>query len=119
MKISESILIISLIGISLTMTSCEKMELPVEVPTCVEKQIKQIEKEKESSAPRQVWKWEVDGDTYFYITSNCCDQFNFLYDENCEVVCAPDGGFTGAGDGKCPEFSEEIVKTLVWEKEDE
>ena len=77
--------------------------------------IDDIEKEEVRNPPTKVWKWEVDGSTYYYITSDCCDQYNYLYDENCNVVCAPDGGFTGTGDGNCPVFIEQIVSTLIWE----
>ena len=99
------------------LSSCEKLNLAVDVPSCVEEKIRDIEKADLQNPPAQVWKWEVDGNTYFYITSDCCDQFNYLYDEDCNVVCAPDGGFTGNGDGNCPDFNGEIVKTLVWEDE--
>ena len=44
-----------------------------------------------------------------------CDQFNYLYDSDCNIICAPDGGFIGTGDGKCPDFIEPIKKTLIWE----
>ena len=63
----------------------------------------------------KVWKWSVDGSEYFYITSGCCDQFNYLYNKKCNEVCAPDGGFAGIGDGNCPTFEGEISKSLVWE----
>jgi len=43
------------------------------------------------------------------------EEFNFLYDDNCKKVCAPDGGFSGAGNGNCPDFQGTIERTLVWE----
>jgi Domain of unknown function (DUF6970) len=95
-------------------SSCEKSNLKVAVPSCVEKKIREIKRQEMWNPPAQVWKWEVDGKTYFYFTSDCCDQFNLLYDENCNLVCAPDGGFTGSGDGNCPDFEGNIVKALVW-----
>jgi hypothetical protein len=44
----------------------------------------------------------IDGQTYYYTTSPCCDLLNPLYDAQGKFVCAPDGGFTGRGDGRCP-----------------
>ena len=86
-----------------------------DLPTCIENKIDEILTNEVSNPPTQVWKWEVDDKTYYYITADCCDQYNILYSENCDAICAPDGGLTGEGDGKCPEFNEEIVKTLVWQ----
>ena len=98
-------------------TSCKKLDLEVKVPNCVETKIKKIKKEKVYNPPAQVWKWEVDGNEYYMFTSDCCDQFDYLYDDNCDKVCAPSGGITGAGDGNCPEWTGAITKTLVWEDE--
>ena len=41
----------------------------------------------------------------YYMISECCDKFNYLYSEDHQIICAPDGGFTGKGDGKCEDFS--------------
>lgn len=88
-----------------------------ELPKCVMDKIENIKSQQVWSPPAEVWKWEVDGDVYYYFTSNCCDQFNILYNQDCKRVCAPDGGFTGSGDGMCPDFQGEIKKTLVWKDE--
>ena len=85
------------------------------LPACIENKIAELLSNEVANPPTQVWKWEVDGKIYFYITADCCDQYNMLYSENCEIVCAPDGGLTGEGDGNCPDFKGEIVKTLVWQ----
>jgi len=54
------------------------------------------------------------GKTYFYIPPYCCDMFGDLYDDTCNLICHPDGGFSGIGDGSCPDI--EIKKeTLVWQ----
>ncbi len=106
-----------LAGLAGFFCSCEKIELEVSVPSCVEKKIREINKQPVWNPPAQVWKWESGGSTYYYFTSDCCDQFNLLYDDECNYVCAPDGGWSGAGDGNCPEFPEPVVRTLVWEDE--
>jgi len=95
--------------------SCSSVESTNEIPSCIQNKINQLIDEAVKNPPTQIWKWEVDGETYFYITSDCCDQFNYLYSKNCEIVCAPDGGITGNGDGNCPTFTSEITKTLIWE----
>jgi len=103
------------IGFISIVTSCTNSDLDIDAPACIESKIENILANEVTNPPTQVWKWEVDEKTYYYITSDCCDQFNYLYDTNCELVCAPDGGITGTGDGNCPEFTGDITKTLVWE----
>lgn len=103
-----------LIGLFFLNASCEKSNLNIDAPNCVQNEIKKIKIEEVRNPPAQVWKWEADGQTYYYITSDCCDQYNYLYNNNCDVICAPDGGITGLGDGNCPDFTEPIEKTLIW-----
>jgi hypothetical protein len=108
--------IIMLIVIVIFAINCKSSDTEDgDVPACIENKIEEILTNEVTNPPTQVWRWEVDGKTYYYITSDCCDQFNILYSENWDIVCAPDGGFTGQGDGNCPDFKGEIVKTLIWE----
>lgn len=54
------------------------------------------------------------GATVYYTPPQCCDQYSALIDAaTCEVMCAPDGGLTGAGDGRCTDFDSASC-TLVW-----
>lgn len=108
---------IGLILTALTLASCEKLDLAKDAPNCIERKIRKIMAEDVRNPPAEVWEWRVDGETYYYITSGCCDQFNYLYDDRCKEVCAPDGGFTGTGDGNCPTFNGPVESTLLWEDE--
>ena len=96
------------------LSSCHKLELNEDVPTCIEDQIKEIQCESVYNPPAEVWKWEADNKVYYLFTSDCCDQFDYLYDANCSIVCSPSGGFTGEGDGNCPEFENQVERSLVW-----
>ena len=56
----------------------------------------------------------IGGQVYYYVRSPCCDLHNYLFASDGSYVCAPDGGFTGRGDGKCPagiriDHSDEVV----------
>ncbi len=57
------------------------------------------------------------GKKVYYVVMPCCDFFNEVYDANCKYLGAPDGGFTGKGDGKIPDFFE-VAKgeKLIWGK---
>ena len=54
--------------------------------------------------------------TAYYIRTSCCDQYNPVYNSNCDYLGAPDGGFTGKGDGKLTDFFATATnKKVVWE----
>ena len=50
-----------------------------------------------------VHAWTYKGQTVYEMLAGCCDRFNELYDASGQYLCAPSGGFTGMGDGKCPD----------------
>ena len=67
------------------------------------------------SPPQSVWRYDYHGQVVFYTPAQCCDQFSILYDINGNILCAPDGGFAGGGDGKCRDFFQERKNgVLVW-----
>ena len=98
----------------LSVFSCEKEECAPQVPTCVLDRLLD-----ENTLPvLEVQRWEIDGDYFYYFVSDCCDIPNPLYDQDCRIVCAPDGGLTGRGDGNCPDFPEDFDRTVIWKKQE-
>lgn len=88
------------------------------IPVCIQQKIEQIKKEPKWNPPAEVHEYQYKGQRVFYFSSNCCDQYNILYDENCNVICAPVGGITGKGDNKCADFKETAKETrLIWKDE--
>ena len=85
------------------------------IPECVQQKIDSIQKEPRWNPPAEVNEYSYEGNQVYLFTSNCCDQDNSLYDYDCKNICAPTGGFTGKGDGKCNDFLEKakLIK-LVW-----
>lgn len=76
--------------------------------------IAQYENQPSGNSP-QIWRYDYDGKTVYYIIAPCCDQFNRLYNSQGNYLCSPDGGFVGTGDGKCPDFFETRTNgQLVW-----
>jgi hypothetical protein len=52
---------------------------------------------------------------YFLPVYQCCDFFSTLFDAQGEIICHPDGGITGHGDGRCPDFFDERENgRIVW-----
>jgi len=88
---------------------------PAELPGCIQKKIDQIKNEPKWNPPAEVYEYEYKGKSVYYFTSDCCDQYHVVYDDQCNYMCAPDGGFTGKGDGKCADFHATAKKIrLVW-----
>jgi len=75
------------------------------VPVCIQQRIAEIKKEPKWNPPAEVHEYIYNGKKVYYFSSNCCDQYNNLVDSDCQVICAPSGGITGKGDGKCNDFT--------------
>lgn len=65
---------------------------------------RQIAEEPATNPPSQILRFELVGRPVYYRPPYCCDIQGVLYSEDGTVLCHPDGGFTGTGDGRCPEF---------------
>ncbi|HEU4533571.1 MAG TPA: hypothetical protein VFS00_05615, partial [Polyangiaceae bacterium] len=60
--------------------------------------------------------YSYKGDTVFFVPAPCCDHTSELYDSTGKLLCAPDGGITGRGDGKCKDFMTSRKDELsVWQ----
>ncbi len=85
------------------------------IPLCVMSKIALIKVQPKWNPPAEVAEYLYNDKRVFLFTSDCCDQYIQLYDENCNYICAPSGGFTGHGDGKCADFySTATFIKLVW-----
>ena len=114
MKISNICFFTLILVLASIQFSCKSSEQKKDVPTCITSKIEALKNEPVQNPPAEVWKWETKDNIYYYVISPCCDQYNYLYNNSCEVICAPDGGFTGKGDQKCPAFGVNVTKTLIW-----
>jgi hypothetical protein len=70
-----------------------------------------------SNPPRSVIKTTFEGKPVYYVPPVCCDIPSELYAEDGRLICYPNGGFTGAGDGKCPKFKDEYADSLNVKKD--
>ena len=88
------------------------------VPACVLERIEEIKKENKWNPPAEINEYEFQGKTVYLVSSDCCDQYNSLIDSDCQVICAPSGGITGKGDGKCTDFTNVAKFTRqIWKDE--
>lgn len=110
-------LLILLLFPLLSASDCGKK---ISLPACIKKMIDEGTKEMPSNLPEQVDEYRYKDKIVFLVTARCCDQYNIVYDENCNRICAASGGITGKGDGLCEDFSTtaQHVK-LIWKKPSE
>ncbi|HEX7541492.1 MAG TPA: hypothetical protein VF352_05115 [Anaerolineales bacterium] len=111
----KNIIILLSILLPLFLISCTHSTSPDGNPEWVKNLIATYEKDSVGNPPQSIWQYEYNGQIVYYVPPQCCDQFSTLYDANGTVICAPDGGFTGHGDGKCSDFFQERKnEKLIW-----
>jgi len=98
----KSILLVTVVASAISFSKCNK-EVG-DIPPCINEKIAVIKASPKANPSGEVNEYLYNGKRVFLFTSPCCDQYNPLYDENCNYICSPSGGFTGAGDGKCKDF---------------
>ncbi|MBC7867040.1 MAG: hypothetical protein H7X88_05850 [Gloeobacteraceae cyanobacterium ES-bin-316] len=94
------------------------VEVPVleNVPSCLDQLIQRYTQEVKQNPARKIYSYTYKSNTVYYVTPPCCDFYSDLYDKDCNLIGHPDGGITGKGDGKVPDFEKEKSKEqLVWE----
>jgi hypothetical protein len=84
-------------------------------PAWVDQLIKKFESEPVGNPPQSIWSYEYNTQVVYFSPAQCCDMYSTLYDASGTVLCAPDGGFTGKGDGRCKDFvSQRTNELLIW-----
>ena len=85
------------------------------VPAWVTTLISQLENEPVANPPAFLARYDYGGRIVYYLPARCCDIASSLYDIGGVVICHPDGGFTGNGDGRCPDFfARRTNESIVW-----
>ncbi|GGG39326.1 DUF6970 domain-containing protein [Hymenobacter glacieicola] len=85
-------------------------------PKWLADRIQQHSNAEKQNPPIHIYSYQLDGATVYYESSPCCDQFTNLYAADGKLLCHPDGGLTGKGDGKCPDFvKNRTEERLVWQ----
>jgi hypothetical protein len=85
-------------------------------PAWVDKLIQKFQSDQVANPPLSVWKYQYNGQTVYYVPAHCCDITSVVYDAQGAALCAPDGGITGQGDGKCTDFFDTRTNgQLIWQ----
>lgn len=85
-------------------------------PNWLQNRIQAVLAERKRNPITRILSYRYGGQTVYYVSAPCCDQFSNVFDVKGRLVCQPDGGITGKGDGKCPDFDKRKTdEKLVWE----
>jgi hypothetical protein len=85
------------------------------LPACIKNKIDSFKAKDAHERPQKVVEYTYKGKKVYYVVMPCCDFFNEVYDAKCNFLGSPDGGFTGKGDGKIPDFFTEAKgEKLIW-----
>lgn len=102
------VLVLVLIVVVGYLTVGKKLISPTPIPSSAPSWLKNLIAEQEgnpvANPPASLTQCEYKNKIVYYLPPRCCDISSALYNENGNVICSPDGGFTGAGDGKCADF---------------
>ncbi len=87
----------------------------VAIPSCLLSKIDSMTANPNEGSPQSVTSYSYHDKTVYYMKAPCCDKYNIVFDSVCNVLGYPDGGFTGKGDGKMPDFFKEATDgKVVW-----
>lgn len=77
--------------------------------------IAELEREPVANPPALIASYEYKGQTVYYLPPRCCDVPSTVYGPTGTVICSADGGLTGKGDGRCPDFfAERKNERMIW-----
>ena len=95
--------------------SCKQEDTIKGIPSVVNDEISQIKKSPPQTPRLEVWRYTYNNMITYYIPPKNADGFSDLYDEHGNLVCHPDGGFSGGGDSKCTDFFDKRTNgELIW-----
>lgn len=75
-----------------------------DLPDWLRSSLARVQQGAHPAAPLYVAVYVFREDTTYYVPPTCCDVRSVLFDSSGHVVCRPDGGIMGRGDGRCPDF---------------
>ena len=95
--------------------ACKEENLQTDIPEAIQAMIKEIKNEEVRNPPARVFSYQYLDQTVYYIPGFCCDIMSTVYDKDGNIICHPDGGITGRGDGRCEDFFEaRSEQKLIW-----
>jgi hypothetical protein len=77
--------------------------------------IQKLESAPVANPPASIYRYEYKGQAVYYLPPRGYDIPSILFDEEGSIICRPDGGVMGVGDGRCTDFFDEREnEKLIW-----
>jgi hypothetical protein len=77
--------------------------------------IQELETQPVANPPGFIGRYDYRGQAVYYLPARCCDIPSNVYDAAGTIICHADGGFSGAGDGRCSDFlSTRKNEKIIW-----
>ncbi len=74
-----------------------------------------LESQPVANPPAFIARYDYGGRVVYYLPPRCCDIASNVYSADGTIICHADGGLTGSGDGRCPDFlSARKNEKIVW-----
>ncbi len=85
-------------------------------PAWVNKLIQKFEADPVGNPPLSITSYTYNSQPVYFVPAHCCDIPSVVYDATGNLLCSPDGGLSGKGDGKCPDFfTQRTNEQLIWQ----
>lgn len=72
-----------------------------------------LAKKNPSPVPITIAQYRYRNQTVYYLSPMVADGFSQLFNINHKLICAPEGGITGKGDGQCPNFFQQANNKVI------
>src|SRR5688572_5744526 len=88
---------------------------PEALPDWLTALTRELQTEPVANPPAFIARYEYKNEVVYYLPPRCCDVWSNLYRADGTVLCHPDGGLTGKGDGRCADFvAERKNERIIW-----
>jgi hypothetical protein len=74
------------------------------IPEWLTALILELENQPAANPPAFIARYDYRGQAVYYLPARCCDIPSNVYSAAGTIICHADGGFSGAGDGRCADF---------------
>ncbi len=76
---------------------------------------RELESQPVANPPAYLARYDYKGQVVYYLPARCCDISSILYNVAGTIICHPDGGYAGNGDGRCADFlAQRTNEKIVW-----
>lgn len=89
---------------------------PDQAPAWLTALIRAFERDPVASPALSITRYEYKGEVVYFVPPRCCDIWSDVYRADGSILCHANGGITGGGDGRCPDFlSERTTAQIIWQ----